>query len=489
MKREFLLNLIFLFAINLIIKPLYIFGIDRNIQNTVGDNYGIYFALLSYTYLFQMINDLGLQNFTARTISINPSQINNYFAAILKLKLILGVLFAVIIWVGAWILGYNLHYQYLLIWLICIQILTSGVLYLRANIAGLGFYRFDSFLSILDKSLLILVLGFILIQPTLKESFKIEWFLYAQTGSVLITFCIALTYILRKHTLKWENSGVKKIIKIIGESYPFALITILMMIYSRIDAVMLERMGDEGIRESFLYASAYRLLDAANMFSYLFIGLLLPMFSRLIGLGEALDALFDVGLRLMMIAATCVAIPLLFYNTQIMSWLYTFGDGYSGTLLGLLMFGYVFMSAAQIFGAVLIAKGTIRVLNWVFVIGIVINVGLNIVLIPSLQAKGAAISTVITEVYVMLAMGIILNKVMPEIWRKRSSVKLLLYIPICCLGVFTIMTYLPSIPFWGYLFSVTLCFGLAFILRIIPVKSTLIVLFANKQIQNNPPKP
>ncbi len=485
MKREFLLNLIFLFAINLIIKPLYIFGIDRNIQNTVGENYGIYFALLSYTYLFQMINDMGLQNFTARTISINPTLINTYFASILKLKLILGIIFAALVWIGAWILGYNLHYQFLLIWLICIQILTSGVLYLRANIAGMGFYRFDSFLSILDKSLLILILGFILIQPTLQESFQIEWFLYAQTGSVLITFCIALVYILRKHPIRWENSGVKKIFKIIGESYPFALISILMIIYSRIDAVMLERMSEEGIQESFFYASAYRLLDAANMFSYLFIGLLLPMFSRLIGLGEALDALFDVGLRLMVITATCVAIPLLFYNTHIMGWLYIFGDEYSGSLLGLLMFGYLFMSAAQIFGAVLIAKGTIRALNWVFVIGIVINVGLNIVLIPLYQAKGAAMSTVITEVYVMLSMGIILNNVMPEIWRKRSAMKLVLYVLICCIGVYTIMKYLPGLPFWGYIFSVVLCFGLAFILRVIPVKSTLIVLFANKQIQNN----
>jgi hypothetical protein len=64
MNREFLINTLFLVVINVIIKPFYIFGIDRAVQNRVGEvNYGIYFALFSFTFLFQIINDFGIQNF------------------------------------------------------------------------------------------------------------------------------------------------------------------------------------------------------------------------------------------------------------------------------------------------------------------------------------------------------------------------------------------------------------------------------------------
>ncbi|MEZ4982584.1 MAG: hypothetical protein R2769_13575 [Saprospiraceae bacterium] len=45
MQREFNLNIIMLVAINLLIKPFFIFGIDRTVQNVVGTSeYGMYFT-------------------------------------------------------------------------------------------------------------------------------------------------------------------------------------------------------------------------------------------------------------------------------------------------------------------------------------------------------------------------------------------------------------------------------------------------------------
>ena len=43
MVRRFLANLSYLFVINLLIKPLYIFGIEVQVQNVVGaGEYGIF---------------------------------------------------------------------------------------------------------------------------------------------------------------------------------------------------------------------------------------------------------------------------------------------------------------------------------------------------------------------------------------------------------------------------------------------------------------
>ena len=69
MNRDFLLNLAFLIGINLLVKPLYILGIDVTVQNVVGENYGLYFALLNFTYLMQIVGDLGIQQFNNRRIA------------------------------------------------------------------------------------------------------------------------------------------------------------------------------------------------------------------------------------------------------------------------------------------------------------------------------------------------------------------------------------------------------------------------------------
>ncbi len=157
MHREFSINIVFLLGINLLIKPFFIFGIDRTVQNVVGTEiYGNYFALLNFAYLFQIINDLGLQYFNTREISQNNQLLPKYFPNILVIKTILAILFLTISLIIAFLLGYQLPSLTLLLYIIINQILVSLILYLRSNISGLGKYRTDSILSATDKLLMII---------------------------------------------------------------------------------------------------------------------------------------------------------------------------------------------------------------------------------------------------------------------------------------------------------------------------------------------
>ncbi|MDR0294977.1 MAG: hypothetical protein LBH91_02145, partial [Prevotellaceae bacterium] len=71
-QRDFIFNILFLLFLNLLIKPFWILGIDRGVQNTVGaENYGIYFAVLSFTIMLNMLLDFGLTNFNNRNIAQN----------------------------------------------------------------------------------------------------------------------------------------------------------------------------------------------------------------------------------------------------------------------------------------------------------------------------------------------------------------------------------------------------------------------------------
>ncbi|NBP74833.1 MAG: polysaccharide biosynthesis protein, partial [Crocinitomicaceae bacterium] len=55
--------------LNLLIKPLAIFGIDASVQNEVGFiQYGTYFSLLNLSLILNILLDLGLNNYTTKQI-------------------------------------------------------------------------------------------------------------------------------------------------------------------------------------------------------------------------------------------------------------------------------------------------------------------------------------------------------------------------------------------------------------------------------------
>ena len=65
MKRTFISNLVLMLILNVVIKPVAIFGIDANVQNRVGtEDYGLYFSLLNLSYLLVIVMDLGINNYT-----------------------------------------------------------------------------------------------------------------------------------------------------------------------------------------------------------------------------------------------------------------------------------------------------------------------------------------------------------------------------------------------------------------------------------------
>lgn len=58
-----------------------------------------------------------------------------------------------------------------------------------------------------------------------------------------------------------------------------------MNMYTRVDAPLMERMLVDGREQTNIYASAFRLLEASNVIGYLFAGLLMPMYARLLKAG------------------------------------------------------------------------------------------------------------------------------------------------------------------------------------------------------------
>ena len=398
MRREFSLNIIILLAINLLIKPFFIFGIDRTVQNVVGtEQYGIYFTLLSFAYILQILNDFGIQNFNSREIAQDRSLVLQYLPNILFLKTGLAILFLIGIFAFGGLAGYA-QYYHLLLFLGFNQILVSLIFYLRSNLTGLGYYRTDSLLSAFDKFLMIIFCAILLWVSPFRENFKIEWFVYAQTAALLIA-ALTITFFVRKNLPKKLSFtfDYQLTFSLLKRSFPFALVILLTTIYTRMDVIMIEKMLDQGAHHAGVYGAAYRMLDASNMVGYLFATLLLPMLSRMLKQGEDVNQLVGLGYKLIFAGSVGLAASTFFFQEEIMYLLYSDATPYWGEVLGWLMFTFIAVAGTYVYGSLILADGDLKTLNTIYFFSIFLNIGLNLWLIPKYQAVGAAIATLTTQ--------------------------------------------------------------------------------------------
>lgn len=407
MKKEFIINIVFLITINVIIKSFYIFGIDLKVQNEV-DNYGLYFALLSFSYLFQIISDLGLYQYNNRKIAMHGYLFEKYFNHCVILKGFLSILFFGLSFLVAIALGYRNVALYLLSFILLNQILITYIFYFRSNISGLQYFKTDSIISVLDKIIMIIICV-----PMLWifkiDNFRIEYFIYAQTFSFSFTLLVSLilNINLRKKRVPIKFS-VPVLIVLLKKCAPFSLVVILMSLYTRVDIIMIERiLYDEttfrGIKESNIYAAGYRLMDSFNMIILIFNGLLLPMFAKLIKeKGDFID-LFKLGFGIVLIITLSISLSFIFNSESIMSFLYLDYSKSMNDVSVLLMIGLNALGLAAITGTLLTANGSLKLMNFIFLGAIMINFISNLFLIPEYGAKGSAISTIFTQFFVFVA--------------------------------------------------------------------------------------
>jgi O-antigen/teichoic acid export membrane protein len=400
MQRKFLTNLGLLLFLNLLIKPVWIFGIDLTVQRIVGvGDYGFYFVILNFSFLFNIVLDLGITNFNNRNIAQHNHLLNKHFSGILVLKLLLGLTYVVIAFVVAMILRYNADQFRLLGWLALNQFLLSFILYLRSNISGFMMFKTDSLLSVLDRLLMILFCGLLLWGHVTSEVFRIEWFVYSQTAAYSITAFLAFFIVVKKAHFRKLTWNWPFFLMISKQSMPFALLVLLMTFYNRLDPVMLERMLPEktGNEQVGIYASGFRLLDAANMIAYLFGVLLVPIFSKMIKKKQPIEHMLKLSFTLIITLAVIVGFGSFFYSYEMMDLLYDTHIQASTEVFRLLIPGFIAVSTTYIFGTLLTANGNLRQLNFIAFSGLIINLGLNYLLIPHLLASGSAISSLVTQ--------------------------------------------------------------------------------------------
>lgn len=389
----------------------------------------------------------------------------------------LAVVYAIVSFIIALIIGYNNIQLHLLLFLVFNQFLISFTLYLRSNISALHLFRTDSLISVLDRSIMIIIVGILLFTDVLGADFEIRWFVYAQTTAYLLTALITFAVVLKKSGKIKLRFNRPFFMVFIRKSYPYALLILLMSMYNRLDSVFLERLlpGATGKEQAGIYAQAFRLLEAVSMFGVLFAGLLLPIFAKMIKMKEPIGQMVKFSYTLIIIPAIIITVSSIYYNEEIMEVLYHTNTAQSSRLLGILMTGFIGIATTYIFGTLLTANGSIRQLNFMAFGGMLLNVVLNLILIPRFMALGSAYASLTTQLFTggaQLILALYIFKLKPQ----TSYIFLLLLFGGVLVVFGTLSKYIDN-WIYGYLTMIAASVIFAFLLRLINLKDMYKIIF------------
>ncbi len=451
MRKTFTLNLLLLMGLNLLIKPLYIFGIDIKVQNVVGaSDYGLFFSIFNFSMLFQIILELGLNNLVRRDIAENKQLTQRYFSHLMGLKLLLLPVYIGLSLLFALVVGYGKIQFDILCYALIIQIGLSFILFVRAILAGLGKYKWDSLLSIMDKLILILLCGYLLYihQGT---GFTIYTFLYCYLAAIGLTllpgFGIILL-VLPRFRIGFHYPHLRFFVR---RAFPYALITFLMIMYGRMDSVYLERLLPDGDFQAGIYAAGFRLLDAYLMFALLFSNLVLPMMTSIRQDIEAKLYFFRFTFNLIMVPTIIFGLGGWFFRAEITELLYHHTEAEWSRTVGLLLVTSIPLGLGIITGSGILSSGKLRRLNILYTLNIAINIILNLILIPQFKSEGAAISALSVNTITAIVQYYLIYQAFEEKvkWTNLGVIGLFLIFNV--LIILSIETILPALT-WSIRF-------------------------------------
>jgi O-antigen/teichoic acid export membrane protein len=421
-KLSFYKSLSWLLVLNVFIKPVWIFGIDRVIQNRVGyEAYGSYFSILGLCITLSFLADAGLTNMINRELAVGR-QIN--IKELLGIKFFCSVVYVLVVCIiAALIKSVNWHF---LMPVLIIQILTSYLVFFRAIVTANQKFGSDAWLSILDKGLMILACGGLLYFSSVNVS--VSLYLWLQVISLIAALALAFLMIIKfTHVYTVEKFRFNKIAR---QTLPFLILLLLMSAHNRFDAFMLHQLHPDGAYQSGVYASAYRLLDAGNVIGYLVASFLVPFAGRHLADIKVIGQVSAVLRQALLLLGLGALAFVLVYAAFIQKWMYPSLPNYDDNVLKLCIATLPAYYLTHIYGSLLTAGGLLKVFSIIVFIALVINIILNLIFIPEGAVgtcKAALISQAVCAAGCLLAVKRLMNVAIKPLLLVQSLVAGFLY--------------------------------------------------------------
>lgn len=355
------------------------------------EQFGLFSYTQSYVGLFSIIATFGLDGIIVRELVKDDSRSDLLMGTAFTLKFI-GAFVVLLILSVAVNFTSNVAYTNFLIFII-----ASATIFQSFNVIDLYFQskvlsRYVAFAN----SITLFISSLLKIVFILNDAPLMAFVWVVLLDSTVIS--IGYIYFYRKtgkYILKWKFK-LKLALSLLKESWPLLLSGMVISVYMKIDQVMIKEMlGVEAVGQ---YAAAVRLSEA-----WYFIPMVIAssLFPAILNAKKNNEKLYYARLQklydLMVWLAIAIALPMTFFSDWVVHLLY--GEDYqlaSSVLVIHIWTGiFVFLGVAS--ANWFMAENLIMLSFWRTFYGMLVNIALNIFLIPIYGLEGAAIASLFSQ--------------------------------------------------------------------------------------------
>ncbi|MEN8252185.1 MAG: flippase [Patescibacteria group bacterium] len=435
---------------------LALIGIGMLTRYLGTEGFGKYATVLAFFAFFSAVGDFGLYSIATREISRKKSDEQWILSRIFTLRLIISLSIFVLTVAFVWFLPYENDVK--------TGILVASGAFIFSSSYGLLNGLFQKHIA-MDKVALIELSGKLIQVLVIISIIKLELaFIYtiiaifiAMFWNFIFIFSLSKGY--TKIYLKTDLSYWKSFLK---ESAPMGISAFVTFLYFKIDTILLSfftTASDVGI-----YSAAYKIIETLTFFPAMIIGLVFPLFSRYIFSNKKkFIKISNIILKMFTLIIVPMIIVVLFLAPEIINIVGGSDYAESTLVLQILVFALASIFYGHLFTNILIAGSMQKNLMFALIIAAIINISANIILIPDYSYNGAAIVSVVTEVFVFLTTMALAIKYTPY---KLSSIRLP-FIIFSGLAMIIVFMTVSLNPFITSFIALTLYVLLLFIFRVI----------------------
>ncbi|MBI2558020.1 flippase [Candidatus Woesearchaeota archaeon] len=380
------------------------------------EEYGKFSFVISFTGLFFIVLDLGTRILIVREIAQNKAKASKIISNVIILKILSSVfVYAFII-----ILAFLLNYEKAVIYGVAIAAL--GIIFDSLSSTFESVFQayermeFPAFTKITR-----VLIRFIVTMPFLLKGSGffpvLIIFVLAQFLNFLISFILCFK-VLVKPIFDFDK---KFTIGLVKRAFPFLLSGIFVTVYFRIDVTLMSKLAPETLagvynqvsRDAVIgwYSAAYNILDGlisipiAVSFAILPVAVIYFKESKL-----KLTRLYQLSIKYLTYLSLPIAVGVTMLAPKLVILLYK--DKYLNSIFALqiLIWTIVPVFINYMLGAIMTAIHKEKEGLYILFANAIINILLNLVLIPKFSLYGAAVSTVLTEIFYFSGYYYIISK-------------------------------------------------------------------------------
>ena len=363
---------------------------------------GGYFVAIALTNLIAILTELGIQNPLIREMTLHPQQTRHYLGNALIVRVILSIVaYGIMIISGIWL--YPSIIVKMIVFLGLAEIANSLAQLYRCVFRAHEEMKYEALTVIAERGAFLVIGG-----GAILRGYGLVPICQVMLAASCINLILSVGLTrLRFTPLRFQPS--RETVKVLmRQALPFAVGNLFNLLYFRVDAIMLSKLSSEGVDANTWYGLAYTIVNAFTILPGAFMmGAMFPVLSRAWEREKGrFPGAYTFGMRWMVLSGFPLAVGLSLLSPEITAVLFpTYTPSEVGKIATALQWlswagGLIFVTTAV--QAVLRATDKRRAFSVLMGATALLNICLNIYLIPRYSHVGAAKAMVMSEAFLLI---------------------------------------------------------------------------------------